>query len=152
MADKNPQHMKTISQVFGSELLDQKLFLQDYIIFLGTYDEDGVYYILDPLPKQNAVLIKVAKAFAIVTPSGDTLLCPDGQERNLSMIAVKVDSPVLLIHPTRLTHEVMANEFETLGKNCTYAGQTYSDGSEVCQNHKTYRCDDGSWTSLGGTC
>jgi hypothetical protein len=39
-----------------------------------------------------------------------------------------------------------------MGKSCTYNGQTYSHGSVVCQSGTEYRCNDGSWDSLGTSC
>jgi hypothetical protein len=37
-------------------------------------------------------------------------------------------------------------------RSCTYDGKEYSDGAVTCQNGIEYRCDDGSWTSLGTRC
>jgi hypothetical protein len=39
-----------------------------------------------------------------------------------------------------------------MAKPCKYNGKTYSDGSTVCQNGETHRCDDGSWTNLHTKC
>jgi hypothetical protein len=37
-------------------------------------------------------------------------------------------------------------------QSCTYNGQTYSDGSQVCQSGEIHRCDDGTWTNLHFSC
>ena len=39
-----------------------------------------------------------------------------------------------------------------MAQSCSYNGQSYSDGSTVCQNGETHRCDDGSWTNLHFSC
>jgi len=39
-----------------------------------------------------------------------------------------------------------------MAKSCTYDGKEYSDGSVVCQSGKEYRCNDGTWDSLGSSC
>jgi hypothetical protein len=39
-----------------------------------------------------------------------------------------------------------------MAKECTYAGNSYSDGSRVCQAGEIHRCDDGSWTNLHEKC
>lgn len=39
-----------------------------------------------------------------------------------------------------------------MAKSCSYNGSTYSDGSVICMNGNEYRCDDGSWVSLGTSC
>ena len=39
-----------------------------------------------------------------------------------------------------------------MAKSCTYDGKEYSDGSVVCQSGKEYRCNDGTWDSLGTSC
>ena len=31
---------------------------------------------------------------------------------------------------------------------CTWASQTYSNGATSCQNHSTYRCNNGTWEQL----
>lgn len=37
-------------------------------------------------------------------------------------------------------------------QQCTYAGQTYSEGAVVCMNNKQYQCYNGSWEYLGIDC
>ncbi|MCX6156249.1 MAG: DUF1496 domain-containing protein [Candidatus Kapabacteria bacterium] len=39
-----------------------------------------------------------------------------------------------------------------MGNSCVYDGKTYSEGSVVCMNGWEYRCNDGSWDSLGTSC
>ena len=40
-----------------------------------------------------------------------------------------------------------------MAATCTYKGQTYSEGSEVCQEGNLFRCDmDGTWRFTGRTC
>jgi hypothetical protein len=39
-----------------------------------------------------------------------------------------------------------------VGKSCTYADQTYSDGAVLCQSGTEYVCKDGGWESLGTSC
>jgi hypothetical protein len=36
--------------------------------------------------------------------------------------------------------------------SCTLASGTYSDGSILCQNGFRFRCEDGAWNNLNGTC
>lgn len=33
----------------------------------------------------------------------------------------------------------------TAAPACTWASQSYSSGATSCQNHSTYRCNNGSW-------
>lgn len=39
-----------------------------------------------------------------------------------------------------------------MAKSCVYEGKEYSDGAVTCQNGKEYRCNDGTWDSLGSSC
>lgn len=36
----------------------------------------------------------------------------------------------------------------TTAPACTWASQTYSNGATSCQNHSTYRCNNGTWEQL----
>jgi hypothetical protein len=38
------------------------------------------------------------------------------------------------------------------GDSCFYRGTMFSHGSATCQNDSQFRCDDGEWEALGGTC
>jgi hypothetical protein len=44
------------------------------------------------------------------------------------------------------THVAVADD------HCFYRGTMFSDGSAACQNGEQFRCNDGEWTVLGGTC
>jgi hypothetical protein len=33
---------------------------------------------------------------------------------------------------------------------CTWASQSYSSGASSCQDHATYRCNNGNWEKLAG--
>jgi hypothetical protein len=37
-------------------------------------------------------------------------------------------------------------------QSCQYAGQTYSDGSEICMAGFWHVCNDGSWHNKGPQC
>jgi|SRR5689334_8921280 hypothetical protein len=36
----------------------------------------------------------------------------------------------------------------TAAPACTWASQNYSNGATSCQNHSTYRCNNGTWEQL----
>jgi hypothetical protein len=36
--------------------------------------------------------------------------------------------------------------------HCFYRGTMFSHGSAACENGAQFRCDDGEWVALGGTC
>lgn len=44
------------------------------------------------------------------------------------------------------THVAVADD------HCFYRGTMFSDGSAACQNGEQFRCNDGEWVVLGGTC
>ena len=39
-----------------------------------------------------------------------------------------------------------------LGSNCSYEGYGYADGAALCQSGRQYRCEAGTWQSLGLAC
>jgi hypothetical protein len=55
---------------------------------------------------------------------------------------------MMLIIVVVVSHAFAASAYA----DCTYNGQSYSDGSVTCQGGYEYKCNGGSWDSLNTTC
>ena len=67
----------------------------------------------------------------------------------------RASNPAVVSTPAvieRTQVQTPASAGATAAPACTWASQSYSSGATSCQNHLTYRCNNGSWEQQAPAC
>lgn len=102
--DKNPMPANILEkESTGIETLDRKLVLGDYVSFVGLVEEHNNSYLIDLLPCQSSGLLQVSRNQARIIPMDQTITCPDGSEKELSTVMIKVGVSAFELSPVRIS-------------------------------------------------
>lgn len=107
MSDK--QNPRPAAGVQSNALLRKRKLLEQ-ITLIGVVEEstDGASYIIDPTPCAHGELFQIDKAYVEISPFKNEK-CTDGTEVQLSTIKVTKNAPLIVLHVTTATDDLISH-------------------------------------------